>query len=65
MTSIFITACNFLNDKHRCSCLSSVVIHWKSTKAEGIFLENRGITVEKLSSELCLSVGSAFGLIKS
>ena len=44
---------------------SSVLILWKSTKAEEIFLENQGITVEKLASELDVIVGSALSSLKS
>ena len=40
--------------------LSSVVNHWKSTEADGIYLENHRITVDELASELTISVGSAF-----
>jgi len=34
-------------------------------KSRKIFLENQGITVQELASELDVSVGSAFGIIKS
>ena len=59
-----MTPCKFLDDKRRCGCSSSEVIHWKSTKPE-IFLENWGITVEELASELDVSVSTTFGIIKS
>ena len=59
-----MTGCKFLDDKHLCGCSSSVGIYFKSTKAEEIFLENRGITGDELTSELDVSVGSSFDMIK-
>ena len=53
-----------LDDKPRCGHPSSVV-HLKSTEVEEIILENQGITVKELASELDASVGSAFIIIKS
>ena len=60
----FMTPCKFL-DKPCSGRPSSVVNHWKSTEAGGIFIENRGITVEELASELDVCVGTACGMIKS
>ena len=42
-----------------------LINHWKSTEAEEIFLENRGITDEELASELDVSVDRACVIIKS
>ena len=55
-----MTPCKFL-DKLRSGRPSSLEL----TNAEEIFIENRGITVQKLASELDVSVGRACGIIKS
>ena len=51
--------CKISDDKPRRGRLSSVANHSKSTKADEIFLQYQGITVEELASELDVSVGSA------